>query len=313
MFVEGADMTINRRNLGLILAAAVMPLNAALAQPIASTPEGSDEPTRVEASNDSFTRMVAPVFLNGQGPFNFLVDTGANRSCVSKKLAETLNFPEGPPISLRTVVAAKLRPSIKVDRLQVGTRSQRNINIPVVPLPNGEADGVLGVDWLKGRRLVLDFKGKGLEITASKTEISTASRVVVPAQRRSGQLTLIDADMNGAPISAMIDSGSEISIGNNALRRLLPPASSSDRSLMRQVQLSTLVGEKFLGEMGYLPFMRLGGLNLGNVPVVFSETHVFSLWDLHKKPAIILGMDLLTQFSAVALDFGRSTVRFDIA
>ena len=306
-------MTLNRRELGLILAAATTSALPTFAQPVDPTSETSDAPTRVDAGNDSFARLVAPVFLNGQGPFNFMVDTGANRSCVSKKLAETLSFPEGPSISLHTVVAARLRPSIKVDRLQVGTRSQRNVNIPVVPMPNGEADGVLGVDWLKGRRLVLDFKGKGLEIIAPKTEVSTASRVVVPAQRRSGQLTLIDADMNGAPISAMIDSGSEISIGNSALRRLLPLPTSSDRSLMRQVQLSTLVGEKFLGEMGYLPFMRLGGLNLGNVPVVFSETHVFALWDLHKKPAIILGMDLLTQFSAVALDFGRSTVRFDIA
>jgi Aspartyl protease len=119
--------------------------------------------------------------------------------------------------------------------------------------------------------------------------------------------------MNGRPINAMIDSGSEVSIGNAALRKLLPPPTEGDRSLMREVRLSTLVGEHFTGQMGYLPFMRLGGLNLGNVPVVFAESNVFSLWGLKTKPAIILGMDLLTQFHAVALDFGRSTVRFDLA
>ena len=48
-------------------------------------------------------------------------------------------------------------------------------------------------------------------------------------------------------------------------------------------------------------------------PVVFTELPVFKLWDLHDKPTMMLGIDLLTQFTTVALDFGRSAVRFDIA
>ena len=110
----------------------------------------------------------------------------------------------------------------------------------------------------------------------------------------------------------MIDSGSQVSIGNAALRSLLNRADAG-RMHVEQVELTSLVGEKFVGDMGYLPFLRLGGLTLGNVPVVFAEAGIFKLWELSNKPAIILGMDLLTQFNAVALDFGRSTVRFDVA
>jgi len=199
-----------------------------------------------------------------------------------------------------------------VERLEIAGRSQRRVNIPVLPMPSQESRGVLGVDWLKSRRLVLDFKGKSLEIAPPKRETSSFNRVVVPARRRSGQLTMVDADMSGAPISAMIDSGSQVSIGNAALRRLLNRADAG-RTRVEQVELTSLVGEKFLGEMGYLPFLRLGGLTLGNVPVVFSEASVFKVWELTTKPAIILGVDLLAQFDAVALDFGRSTVRFDVA
>ena len=61
------------------------------------------------------------------------------------------------------------------------------------------------------------------------------------------------------------------------------------------------------------PFIRLGGLTLGNVPVVFTDMPVFKLWDLHDTPTMMLGIDLLTQFTTVAVDFGRSAVRFDIA
>jgi hypothetical protein len=41
--------------------------------------------------------------------------------------------------------------------------------------------------------------------------------------------------------------------------------------------------------------------------------HVFELWGLKDTPALVLGMDLLTQFDTVALDFGRSQVRFDLS
>lgn len=278
----------------------------------APAPEADEGPTKVGAARDSATRLVAPVTINGQGPFRFMVDTGANRSCITKELADSLALEPGPPVSLHTVVAARMRPSVKVERLELGSRAQRNVNVPVVPMPGADTDGVLGVDWLKNRRLVLDFQGKSLEIAAPKAESSTPNRVVVPARRRSGQLTMVDADLGGRSISAMIDSGSELSIGNNALRRLMP-ASAYDRSGIQHIQMTSLVGEKFSGDLLYIPFMRLGGLNLGNVPVVFTDTHVFSLWDLQNKPAIILGMDLLTQFTAVALDFGRSTVRFDVS
>ena len=305
-------MTISRRSLAHMLAVAGVfsPLSAALAQE-QNEPAPNELASRVPATRDKATRMVAPVMINGKGPYDFLVDTGANRSCISKGLADELDLPAGPMVAIRTMVGSHPRPTARVDRLEIAGKAQKRINIPVLPMPSQESRGVLGVDWLKARRLVLDFKGKSLEIAPPKLEISSPNRVVVPARRRSGQLTMVDADMSGAPISAMIDSGSQVSIGNAALRHLLN-RTDAGRTHVEQIELTSLVGEKFIGEMGYLPFLRLGGLTLGNVPVVFAEASVFELWDLSKKPAIILGVDLLAQFNAVALDFGRSTVRFDI-
>ena len=52
------------------------------------------------------------------------------------------------------------------------------------------------------KRLVLDFAARTLEITRSKRETSIEGRVLVPARRRMGQLTIVDADLNGQRISA---------------------------------------------------------------------------------------------------------------
>ena len=297
--------------------AGFLPIAPARAQsPVTEAPEHPDEPhTQLDVVRDRFEHMLAPVTINGQGPFNFLLDTGANISCVSHRLADQLGLEAGPPARVHTVVGAQMRPSVVISHLQVGARNRRAVRAPSLPLKGPGVDGVLGIDWLKGQRLVLGFKTKSLEITTSRHETSTAGRVVVPARRRLGQLTIVDADLSGRRISAMVDSGAQVTMCNAPLRQLVAEIEKrrGPSEPPRRVRLETLAGESFHGEMFYLPFLRLGGLHLGNVPTVYADMHVFGVWGLKDTPALVLGMDLLTQFEAVALDFGRSQVRFDIA
>ena len=161
-----------------------------------------------------------------------------------------------------------------------------------------------------GQRLVLNMAEKHVAITASRRDVSTGKSVVVPARKQSGQLTIIDADMGAKPISCMIDSGAQLSIGNPTLRKMLAPRVEQK---LEKVTMVSVTGETFAGDMLYLPFLRVGGVQLGNVPVVFADLSIFGLWGLADKPALVLGMDLMAEFSVVSLDFGRSTVTFEIA
>jgi predicted aspartyl protease len=314
-----AGSQTRRRFIGRIAAAGGL----ALASPaVASLPpstvldpalEQDLPPTIIETGGRAFDHVIAPVRLNGHGPFRFMVDTGANTSCVSAQLAESLKLPQGRVLHVNTVVGRRPRASVNIDELLVGDRSRRDVEAPVLPMAGFDIDGVLGIDWLKGQRLVFGFKGKTIEITKSRHETSREGRVVVPARRKSGQLTIVDADLSGERINAMIDSGSQFSLGNLALRRLIERQDATARSRATRIGLLSIAGESFFGDQLYVPFMRLGGLSLGNVPVVFADVPVFKLWDLHDKPTMMLGIDLLTQFDNVALDFGRSAVRFDLA
>jgi predicted aspartyl protease len=312
-------MFLSRRDAAASLFAlggAALPVSRALAQPTPDTVTLADDtPTQFDTSRDAFEHMMAPVTINGQGPFPFLMDTGANVSCVSRDLAERLALPALPPARVHTVVGVRERPGVLIETLRVGDRSRRGVHAAALALDKG-LDGVLGVDWLDGQRLEMGFKAKSLAITRSKVDVAKEGVVaVVPARRRFGQLTIVDADLGGRRINAMIDSGSQLTICNAALRAMVSTANrrAGSSDAYSRIGMETLLGEAFTGEMIYLPFMRLGGLQLGNVPVVYSQMHVFELWGLKDKPAVILGMDLLTQFDTVALDFGRSQVRFDIA
>lgn len=303
----------NRREaMGMMAAAAAFAPSLARAQagPLAAPAEEVHEDTSVPTLDTPALQVTAPILVDGQGPFQFLVDTGANTSCIAVALAEQLGLPPGPAVKVNTVAGARRRQSVLVDRLQVGARTHRKVRAPVLPVTGLKADGVLGVDWLKGQRLVLGFAEDKLEITRSKADKPSEKSVIVPARRRSGQLTIVDADLSGERISAIIDSGSEVSLGNYALREL---ARRKDKTFKpgAPVGLISVAGERFQGEAGFLPWVRLGGLQMGAVPVVYADSHVFRIWELERSPALILGMDLLRQFDSVALDFGRSNVRFD--
>lgn len=282
--------------------------------PVEASPAPDEPPTKIDTGRDRYEHMLAPVGINGQGPFQFLIDTGANTSCVSRQLADRLALTAGLPTRVHTMVGVRERPSVIINRLDVGSRSRKSVRAPALPFNTEGIDGILGIDWLSGQRLILDFAAKTLEITRSRSETSVEGRVLVPARRRMGQLTIVDADLNGQRISAMIDSGSQVTICNRPLRDLVvaQEVRRGESVTHEKIGLETLASESFTGEMLYLPFIRLGGLRLGNVPVAYADMHIFDIWDLNKSPAVVLGMDLLSQFDAVSMDFGRSNVRFDI-
>ncbi|MGZ3377826.1 MAG: aspartyl protease family protein [Phenylobacterium sp.] len=313
-------MTLSRRQAAaglLALGAAAAPAGAALAQAIVQAPAERlmEEPsTQIGTGRDKFEHMLAPVTVNGQGPFQFLIDTGANTSCIARDLAERLALKATEPARVHTVVGVRERPGVMIEKLQVGDRSRHSVRAASLPLEPG-LDGVLGVDWLSGQRLELGFKAKSLNITRSKADYARDGVAVVPARRSQGQLTIVDADLSGRRISAMIDSGSQTTICNTALRTLVSDFNRRNQrdDAYNRVNLETLIGEAFSGELIYLPFLRLGGLQMGNVPTVWADMHVFELWGLKDTPALVLGMDLLTQFDTVSLDFGRSLVRFDLS
>ncbi len=311
-------MSPTRRHAALGLIAA-LPATRAFAQaqavaPVIETPDQDDTPTELATRESRNEHMLAPVQINGQGPFQFLLDTGANASCISHRLMERLSLEAGGSAPVHTVVGVRERPMVLLDELTVGPRNRRKVRAAALPIKGADVDGILGVDWLKGQRLVLDFKARKLEITRSQADVAEAGRVVVvPARRRHGQLTIVDADLSGRRISAIIDSGAQGTLCNGRLRDLVraQEARQGRREPPVMVKMETLAGEPFTGESVFLPFLRLGGLHLGNVPVTCADTHVFRIWNLEDTPALVIGMDLLTQFERVAVDFGRSQVRFD--
>jgi predicted aspartyl protease len=247
------------------------------------------------------------VRVNGQGPFAFVVDTGANQSVLSQELVTRLGLPVGDLEPLNGAAGVKLTATTTAT-LDFGGRAQEAQTLSILPTAAIGGLGMLGLDGLEDQRLTLDFRGRRLRIEASRRAWRDPADVAMKANRRDGQLTLIDADFAGVPVIAFIDSGAQNTIGNLALRALALPRHPA--SVWEDVNVLSATGQTIGAEMSNLPALRVGGLHLPYWPVAFADLYTFQLWKLTDRPAILLGVDVLSRFEYVCLDFPRDEVRF---
>ncbi len=264
-------------------------------------------PISLSTVADLYRRMTAPVGINGAGPFAFVVDTGANQSVISEELAAQLGLARGALEPLNGVAGVQDAPTTRA-MLQIGGRGESDVVFSVLPAKAIGGAGMLGLDRLEGQELTLDFQGETLRIKAPGRLWRDPADIAVKASRRDGQLTLVDADLAGIPLVAFLDSGAQNTIGNMALRSLA--LTRNPKSLWTDTPIVSATGQTIDAQMADLPQLRVGGLHLPNWPVAFADLHTFQMWDLTHKPAILLGVDVLSRFQSVCLDFARNEVRF---
>ncbi len=260
-------------------------------------------------SVDTAMRMTVPVTIGGQGPYSFVVDTGADRTVVSRELADSLSLKPGRPTTMHTMTGVGPVETVVVAKLMVGRETTADIHAPALAEGTLGARGLLGVDSLKGRRVVMDFGRRLLYIAdAAAREPSDPDTIVVTARSRFGQLVLVDADVAGVPITVIIDSGAQNSVGNLALMRML-----QKRRKVREFVATELVdvtGASLPAELALVDNIRVGGFTINNVAVAFVDAHPFARFDLLARPAMLLGMDTLRVFRRVSVDFAQRKVRF---
>lgn len=262
----------------------------------------------IPAMEDMRRRLTAPVMIDGQGPFDFVVDTGANRSIISTELAAQLALPPGRPTLVHGIATERIVQTVRVGKFAIGGRTASNLSIAILPAVGLGAAGLLGVDGLKSQRVVFDFPGSRLQIVKSSDPHRTEGGSVIQARKRFGQLTVVDTDLDGVRVSVLIDSGSESTVGNSALRDIVQR--NPRAPAMQKVVISGATGDTIVGDFGSVPRFRLGSLTIANLRVAYADLHPFQLWDLTRRPALMMGMDVMRFFEEVALDYGRNEVRF---
>jgi predicted aspartyl protease len=269
-------------------------------------------PAALQPSEAFEGRLTIPVRINGQGPFRFLIDTGADQTVISSDLAERLALPKGKRVRLHALGGVQEVRTARIERLELAGKVFTQINAPALSARNLGADGVIGIDSLKDLRLVIDFTANTMQVSpsskASARDKPERGEIIVSARYRLGQLVMVDADADNQKIWVVVDTGGQSSVGNKRLQALLARRVSTLEA--DGIEMLDVIGNRTVADYAIVHRLRIGGMLMHEPGIAFADAHPFKEFGLTDKPSLLLGMDGLRSFRRVSIDFPSRTIRF---
>jgi predicted aspartyl protease len=256
--------------------------------------------------------ILLPVEINGEGPFDFILDTGAGTSLLSSELGQKLGIKiigskEGQ--SAGGAVSVSLA---KVESLAVGSARLEDVDVGLVDLSHigktvgAQIDGDLGYNFLKHFRITLDYRANEIRFddpkrfepagrSAAVTEV--AMRLASPAK----PLLLVDVYANGrGPFQFAIDTGTSTTAITPELAKELGVVSSP-------IGAATTGGSPVNVTAGVLQSFQVGGARINDSSVVVADFFAMLSSVLGAKLDGIVGYNFLRNYK-VALDYPNETL-----
>jgi len=264
----------------------------------------------ITLQKDVSNRLTVPVTIAGQGPFRFLIDTGAQATVVSRDLADRLALTDRENAIL---VGAASRVPVETTTIPGLTLGSRMFDVQAAPLVEaryigGGAEGILGVDSLQNQRVLLDFRKSQMSVAdAASLGGNKGYDIIVKARRRLGQLIIANAVIDGVRVAVIIDTGAEGSTGNFALREKL-----GRRHKLGMAQMTDINGVTLEGAMHQVAQLSLGRAQVHNFGLLFADSPTFHALGMASEPTMVLGMQELRLFRRVAIDFQTQQILFDL-
>ena len=290
-------------------AAAVLLASAApaLAQDAAPLQPDPSAPEIVDGATDRYDRMTVPVTIERQGPFHFMIDTGAQATVVTRGLRDRLALPSLGRATLVGMAATRDVEVVQLDGLEFAARVFDAIHAPLLEAQHIGADGILGLDSLQNLRVLIDFRAQSIAVDdARDLGGNDGYEIIVRARRKLGRLIITDALVDGVRTSVIIDTGAQGSMGNLALQRRLRTRHATE------VTTTDVTGATITSPLGFARTIEIGRMRLSGLGIAYSDAPAFAALGLAHKPAMVLGITDLRSFDRVAIDFAQRTVLFDL-
>ena len=292
--------------------AIVSPVAPAQPSPVAAEDRAAENRPETEVlglESDRYRRLTVPVTIGSEGPFRFMIDTGAQATVLSRELADRLELLERKSATLVGMASRKPVETTAIHDFGLGSR---RFYIQTAPLIEGNyiggADGILGVDSLQNQRVLIDFENGRLAVAdAEELGGDRGYEIVVKARRRLGQLIITQARLDGIRVAVIVDTGAQGSVGNPALLARLRRA-----RLLGETEMTDVNGHEVSGPVKVAGKLSIGRASVSNFPILFAESPPFHSLGLSEEPAMILGMAELKLFRRVAIDFKTQRILFDM-
>jgi predicted aspartyl protease len=258
-------------------------------------------------------RLATDVYIDGQGPFSFLIDTASSRSLIFQHVRDRLGLPQSQPrlLTVYGINDVAQVPPVKPGDVTVAGEAMRNMTLAVLPDEGGDGpDGILGTDFLARYVVVLDRAAMRLKLLAPGPDAARDYRdwtsiplTPRPLKNLPVEFWYLRTSVNDTDLTALFDLGAVMTMLNwQAAERL----GIHQRRYLQYgpppEELQDVLGKR-------APALRVNGmtitLNGRSWPgqfVMVANAPVFDYFDLDEHPAAIVGLDLLGA-NSLAIDF----------
>lgn len=267
-------------------------------------PGGDNAQYAVSTRNDRMGRIVIPVTINGQPDFRLMLDTGATHSVLTPAAAAKLGIDvtQAKTSEVQGVLGRMTAPVVNVAQLQSGSLRLHNLRVPVIDgTVVSELDGILGVDGLYDKTITADFTHDRIRITDASFLPSNNLYAVIKFSLVSNRLVVVDGTVGRVRVTAVIDTGGSQTLGNMALLQALTRRHKNQEQL--EAGVIDITNSTQNGRLLLVPSVRLGPADITNAAVLFSDFGVFKVWHLDKRPALLIGMDVLGQLGELSINY----------
>jgi predicted aspartyl protease len=258
--------------------------------------------------------ILLPVQVNGDGPFEFILDTGAGTSLLSSDLAKKLKI---KIISTKEGQSAGGKISVslaKVDSLAVGQAKLDDVDVGIVDLTHigntigTKIDGDIGYNFLKHFRITIDYHDCEIRLDEPRRiqRLGRSSKAEVPMRLASlaKPLLLVDVHANGhGPFQFAIDTGTSTTAIAPELAQQLGLKSSPVGPL-------TTGGAQVNVTAGTLESFKVGRAGVDDLVVVAADFFATLSQAVGAKLDGIVGYNFLRNFRVV-MDYPSEKFRLE--
>ncbi|MET0183277.1 MAG: retroviral-like aspartic protease family protein [Caulobacterales bacterium] len=269
----------------------------------------ADAITTGRIEDDSAGRVTTTVMLNGQGPYTFILDTGANRTVLAPEVVERLGItPTGPSAPITGVTGAHSAQQLRIASLE--TDAFRRSDVPAIVLGGhmlGDADGMIGGDGFANLRMSIDLDRRVFTLEEGGGA-APSGFVSIPGELRRQHLLVVDVVIDGVRAKALVDTGAEFSLINRALAtRLRTVRADDDGYAVSGAGPQSAFSEA--SEVALIRRLRLGSAQMGGVRAFLADLPVFRDLSGREEPAIVIGMDVWRRANVIAIDYARAELQ----
>lgn len=185
--------------------------------------------------------MVVQVRVNGSGPYEFLLDTGATSSCIDKDLIEALQLAPSGDVEVSSTVGTALKRRVLLSRVSFGPVETGPVSAFAASLIAYKAldmqiRGVLGQDVLSQLDYLIDNRHHRIRVDTDGLLLRRLAGEhirVESVKTRDGELETRDvfvigvADASRAPVHLLLDSGTaHVMLRSASLKSAATPSAS---------------------------------------------------------------------------------------